>query len=40
LPECDRVIVMDEGKIAESGTYDELMRAGNKLTKLVETFEG
>ena len=40
LPECDRVIVMDEGKIAESGTYDELMRAGDKLTKLVETFEG
>ena len=30
---------MDNGKIAEAGTYDELMSLGGKLTALVETYE-
>ena len=39
LPQCDSVIVMDSGKIAETGTYDELMSLDGKLTALVETYE-
>jgi ABC-type multidrug transport system ATPase subunit len=29
----DRVVVMKDGRIAETGTYDELMAAGNKKTR-------
>ena len=39
LPQCDSVIVMDAGHIAEVGTYEELMSLDGKLTALVETFE-
>ena len=39
LPQCDAVMVMDAGKIAETGTYAELMGLRGKLTALVETYE-
>ena len=36
IRECDRVIVLDKGKIAESGTFDELAAAGGIFSDLVK----
>ena len=33
---CDRILVVDGGKIAEEGTYDELVEAGGLFAELVE----
>lgn len=33
---CDRIIVMDGGKIIEDGTYDDLLAKGGFFTELVE----
>lgn len=33
---CDRIILLEDGVIAESGTYDELMSLNGKFAKLVE----
>ncbi|MBR1579640.1 MAG: NHLP bacteriocin export ABC transporter permease/ATPase subunit [Selenomonadaceae bacterium] len=33
---CDRVIVMDDGKVAETGTFDELMERGGIFAELVK----
>ena len=33
---CDRVIVMDAGRIAESGTFEELMNKGGIFAQLVK----
>ena len=33
---CDRILVLDGGKIAESGTYDELIAKGGIFAELVE----
>lgn len=33
---CDRIIVMDRGKIAETGTFEELMDKGGLFKELVE----
>lgn len=33
---CDKIIVMDGGKIAESGTFDELANSGGLFSKLVK----
>lgn len=33
---CDRILVMDGGKIAEEGTYDELIRKKGLFAELVE----
>lgn len=33
---CDRIIVMDKGKIAETGTFEELMDKGGLFKELVE----
>ena len=33
---CDRVIFIDEKKIAESGTHEELLAAGNKYAELFQ----
>ena len=32
---CDRIFVVDGGKIAEEGTYDELMRKNGLFAELV-----
>ena len=34
IKNCDRIIVLDKGKIAESGTYDELMELRGKFYDL------
>lgn len=33
---CDRIIVLDQGKIVEDGTYQELLDQGRYFSKLVE----
>lgn len=33
---CDRILVLDDGKIAESGNYDELIAQGGIFAELVE----
>lgn len=33
---CDRIILLDQGRIAESGTHDELMRLAGKYRELFE----
>ena len=33
---CDRILLLDNGQIAESGTHDELMRLGGKYAQLFE----
>ena len=39
LPDCDRIIVMHEGQIIESGTYDELMVKDGKLKEIMKSQE-
>lgn len=36
IKHCDRIIVLDEGKIAEDGSYDELIEKGGLFAELVE----
>ena len=36
IKNCDRILVMDEGKIVEEGKYNELIAAGGYFAKLVE----
>ena len=33
---CDRIVVLDGGKIAEDGTYEELMKQKGIFAQLVE----
>lgn len=39
LRDCDRIFVFDQGKIAEVGTYDELLSAGGLFSTLVALAE-
>lgn len=36
IKHCDRIIYLDEGKIIEDGTYDELIKNNGPFAKLVE----
>lgn len=36
IKQCDRILVLDEGKIVEDGTYDELLEEGGFFAELVE----
>jgi ABC-type bacteriocin/lantibiotic exporter with double-glycine peptidase domain len=35
IKQCNRIIVLDKGKIAEDGTYDELMQKNGLFAELV-----
>ena len=35
IKNCDRIIVLDEGRIAEDGNYEELSHAGGKFSELI-----
>lgn len=36
IRQCDRIILLENGKIAEDGTYDELLALGGRFAALVE----
>ena len=36
IKQCDRIVVLDRGKIIEEGTYDELIDAHGFFAELVE----
>ncbi|MEA2062851.1 MAG: ATP-binding cassette domain-containing protein, partial [Gemmatimonadota bacterium] len=36
IQHCDRIIVIDQGRIVESGTHEELLRAGKLYRRLYE----
>ncbi len=40
LQDADRILVFDEGKIVETGTYEELVDRGGTFTELVRSADG
>ena len=40
LLETDRILVFDQGRVVETGTYDELVRQGGVFTELVHSADG
>ena len=36
IRKCDRIIVMDEGRVAETGSFDELVAKGGLFADLVK----
>ena len=39
IKSADRIICMDHGKVAETGTFEELMKKNGYLKKLLENSE-
>jgi ABC-type multidrug transport system fused ATPase/permease subunit len=39
LSRADKIIVLDEGRLVESGTYTELMNTGGKFSQLIQKHE-
>jgi ATP-binding cassette subfamily B protein len=39
LRDADRIVVFDEGRIVETGTFDELVRRGGVFSELVLSAE-
>ena len=35
IQDCDEIVVMDEGRVVESGSHDELLRLGGRYSELV-----
>lgn len=35
IKQCDRILVLDKGKIAEDGTYDELIEKNGIFAELI-----
>lgn len=40
LPQCDQVVAMDEGRIAEIGSYAELIDADGAFADFIRTYTG
>ncbi|CEH14605.1 abc transporter [Ceraceosorus bombacis] len=40
LPQCDRIVTMLDGHVAELGTYDDLAHADGPFQRLIEEFGG
>ena len=38
LSRCDRIVVLDEGKIAEEGTYSELIESNGAFAEFLRTY--
>ncbi|MBQ0146512.1 MAG: hypothetical protein KBS51_05300 [Lachnospiraceae bacterium] len=36
VKDCDRILVIEEGRISESGTYDELIKKNGSFAALVK----
>ena len=36
IRQCDRILLLENGKIAEDGTYDQLIAQGGRFARLVE----
>jgi ABC-type multidrug transport system fused ATPase/permease subunit len=39
VQDCDQIIVMDQGRVAERGTHDELIRMNGRYTELLKMQE-
>ena len=40
LSQCDMIVILDEGKVKVSGTYDEIINSGIDITKYLPKAEG
>ena len=38
LPQCDLIVVLDEGRIREIGTYSELMNNKGAFSEFLQTY--
>lgn len=39
IQDCDEIIVMDQGRVAEQGTHESLIRRGGRYTELLQMQE-